>query len=231
VNDTTTNLMWVALPYAALAIFIVGHLWRYRTAQYTWTTRSSQLLERRWLRVGSLSFHLGMLLVVGGHIGGLVIPKSWTERVGVSEHMYHGAAVVLGTAAGVLMCTGLLILVLRRAGNARVRAASIGRDYLAAAALLIVAFTGMYNTIGHQLLGTSYDYRETVSPWFRGIFMLQPDPTLIADAPLSFRLHAAFAFVLFAIWPFTRLVHAWSVPIAYLVRPYIVFRRRDSVAR
>lgn len=230
-NDTTTNLVWVALPYAAIAIFIVGHVWRYRTAQYTWTTRSSQLLERRWLRVGSLSFHLGMLLVVGGHIGGLVIPASVTEQMGVSEHMYHLAAVTMGTAAGVLMVGGLLILALRRVGNPRVRAASVGRDYLAVAALLIVAFTGMYNTIGHQLFGTSYDYRESVSPWFRGIFTLRPDPSLIVDAPLSFRLHAAFAFVLFAIWPFTRLVHAWSVPIAYLARPYIVFRRRDSVSR
>jgi nitrate reductase gamma subunit len=89
----------------------------------------------------------------------------------------------------------------------------------------------MYNTIGHQLFGTSYDYRESVSPWFRGIFTLRPDPTLMVDAPLSFRLHAAFAFILFAVWPFTRLVHAWSVPIAYLARPYIVFRRRDSVSR
>ena len=63
-NDTAANLWWVALPYAALAIFVVGHIWRYRTSAYTWTTRSTQLLERKWLRVGSLSFHVGMLLVV-----------------------------------------------------------------------------------------------------------------------------------------------------------------------
>lgn len=230
-NDATRNLVWVALPYAALATFVVGHIWRYRTSQYTWTTRSTQLLERRWLRIGSLSFHLGMLLVVGGHIGGLVVPKSLTESVGVTEDMYHDAAIVMGSAAGILMTVGLLVLVLRRVGHARVRATSIGRDYLAAAVLLVVVFTGMYNTIGHQILGTSHDYRETVSPWFRSIFTFQPDPALIVEAPMSFRLHAAFAFILFAIWPFTRLVHAWSVPIAYLARPYIVFRRRDSVAR
>lgn len=224
-------LLWVALPYAAIAIFVVGHVWRYRTAQYTWTTRSSQLLERKMLRVGSLAFHLGMLLVVGGHIGGLIIPKSLTEKLGVTEHMYHNAAVVLGTAAGVLMCAGLLVLVVRRVGHPRVRAASITRDYIAAAALIVVAATGMINTIGHQVVGTAHDYRETVSPWFRSIFTLQPDPALIAGAPLSFKVHAAAAFLLFALWPFTRLVHAWSVPLTYLARPYIVFRRRDSVAR
>ena len=227
----TDLLLWVALPYAAIAIFVVGHIWRYRTAQYTWTTRSSQLLERKALRIGSLSFHFGMLAVVGGHVGGLIIPKSVTERLGITQHMYHQAAVVMGTAAGLLMSFGLLVLVLRRVGHARVRAASIGRDYLAAAALLFVVATGMINTIGHQLLGTEYDYRESVSPWFRGIFSFQPDPELMANAPLSFKIHAAAAFLLFALWPFTRLVHAWSVPLAYLARPYIIFRRRDSVAR
>lgn len=230
-SDATRNLLWVALPYACVAIFVVGHVWRYRTAQYTWTTRSTQLLERKWLRIGSLSFHLGMLLVVGGHFGGLLVPKSVTEAVGVTQHRYHQMAVVLGTAAGLLMVFGLLVLVLRRLGNARVRATSIGRDYLAAGVLVFVAVTGMINTIGHQLLGTEYDYRESVSPWFRGIFTLRPDAGLMTDAPASFKIHAIAAFALFAIWPFTRLVHAWSVPLAYLARPYIIFRRRDSVAR
>jgi len=31
-----------------------------------------------------------------------------------------------------------------------------------------------------------------------------------------------------AIWPFTRLVHAFSAPIGYLFRPYIVYRSRDA---
>lgn len=230
-SESTRNLVWVALPYAAIAIFVVGHIWRYRTSPYTWTTRSTQLLERKWLRLGSLSFHLGMLLVVGGHVGGLIVPKSVTEALGISQHNYHLAAVVMGTAAGLLMGVGLLVLVLRRVSHPRVRATSIGRDYLAAAALLFVVISGMVNTVGHQLLGAEYDYRESVAPWFRGIFTFRPDAGLMVDVPLSFKLHAAAAFILFAIWPFTRLVHAWSVPLAYLARPYIVFRRRDSVAR
>ena len=34
---------------------------------------------------------------------------------------------------------------------------------------------------------------------------------------------------LFAFWPFTRLVHVWSVPVGYLARPYLVYRRRAGV--
>ena len=34
------------------------------------------------------------------------------------------------------------------------------------------------------------------------------------------------AWVLFAAWPFTRLVHVFSAPVGYLTRPYIVYRTR-----
>ena len=36
------------------------------------------------------------------------------------------------------------------------------------------------------------------------------------------------AFALFALWPFTRLVHVFSAPVGYLTRPYIVYRSRDD---
>ncbi|MBI5309527.1 MAG: respiratory nitrate reductase subunit gamma [Actinobacteria bacterium] len=230
-NEEFKMLVWGALPYAVIAVFVVGHVWRYRTAQYSWTTRSSQLLERKTLMVGVLLFHFGMLAVVGGHIGGLLIPKDLTGSLGITEHMYHNVAVAMGTLAGVTMTAGLVILALRRSGNERVRKASQTADFVVIVALLAVVVTGMINTIGIQLLGDSHDYRETVSPWFRGIFLLQPDPELMAEAPWSFKLHALAAMGLFALWPFTRLVHAWSVPLTFIVRPPIVFRRRDSVAR
>ena len=50
----------------------------------------------------------------------------------------------------------------------------------------------------------------------------------MARAPIGFRLHALVAFGLFALWPFTRLVHVFSAPVGYLTRPYIVYRSRDS---
>ena len=53
----------------------------------------------------------------------------------------------------------------------------------------------------------------------------------MAEAPLTFQIHAMAAMALFAIWPFTRLVHAWSVPFPYLKRRYLVFRRRDALSR
>jgi nitrate reductase gamma subunit len=50
----------------------------------------------------------------------------------------------------------------------------------------------------------------------------------MAGAPLLFQLHALSALVLFAIWPFTRLVHMLTAPVGYLTRPYVVYRSRDE---
>jgi nitrate reductase gamma subunit len=230
-SDQLNLLIYAAVPYAVLAVFIVGHIYRYRTSPYTWTTRSSQLLEQPWLKRGIIIFHVGLLMAFGGHVGGLVVPESVTEAAGITEDMYHTVAVVMGTVAGLLVTLGLFILAVRRVGNERVRAATLKRDYLVVAVLIAVVVTGMINTVGIQLLGDSHNYRETVSPWFRSILMLQPDPELMNEAPVSFQIHALCAMLLFAIWPFTRLVHAWSVPVTFVIRPHIIFRRRDSVAR
>lgn len=230
-SDTLNYLFYVGLPYAAIAIFVVGHFYRYRTSQYTWTTRSSQLLENVWLRRGVIIFHLGLLLVFGGHVLGLIVPESFTSAVGITEDMYHWVAVVMGTIAGTLTVVGLVILAVRRTANDRVRAATITRDYIVVAMLLLVVITGMINTVGFQMLGEAYNYRESISPWFREILVLHPNPSLMTGAPWSFQLHAILAMLLFALWPFTRLVHAWSIPVAYITRPYIVYRRRDAIAR
>ena len=74
-------------------------MWRYRYDKFGWTTRSSQLYESRLLRIGSPLFHFGILLVLVGHIGGLVIPV--LDRGGrVSEGLYHFNA-AFGGIAGV----------------------------------------------------------------------------------------------------------------------------------
>jgi nitrate reductase gamma subunit len=49
----------------------------------------------------------------------------------------------------------------------------------------------------------------------------------MAAAPIGFKLHGLAAFFLFALWPFTRLVHVFSAPLGYLTRLYIVYRSRD----
>lgn len=221
-------LLWVVAPYLALVLFVLGHLWRYRYDKFGWTTRSSQMYESRLLRIGSPLFHFGILVVLLGHIGGLVIPKSWTEAVGISESAYHVAAVVLGTIAGVATLGGLAILIYRRRTVGPVFTATTRNDKLMYAVLAVTIVLGLAATVMANIVGGGYDYRTTISPWFRSIFFFSPEPALMAGAPLLFQLHALSALVLFAIWPFTRLVHMLTAPVGYLTRPYVVYRSRDE---
>ena len=161
--------LWGIFPYITLAIVIGGTIWRYKTDQFGWTTRSSQMYESRLLRIASPMFHYGILVVLVGHIVGLVIPKSWTDAVGISEHFYHINALVLGSIAAVATLIGLFAMIYRRRTSATV-------------------------------------FRATT----------------------SFHIHVIVAMILFCLWPFTRLVHAFTAPLHYIFRPYIVYRSRGK---
>ena len=225
-----STLLWVIFPYICLAIFVVGHVWRYRYDKFGWTTRSSQLYESKLLRIGSPLFHFGILGVVVGHFMGLVIPQSWTDGVGLSHHAYHVIAMVGGIPAGLAALTGLAILIYRRRTVGPVFSATTVNDKVMYFFLALVMVLGIWNTIAGGIFqfGGEYNYRDGVSPWFRSIFWFQPDPQLMVEAPLGFQLHALTAFILFALWPFTRLVHVFSAPLGYFTRPYIVYRSRDT---
>ena len=222
------EIFWDVVPYVTLAIVVVGTWWRYRYDKFGWTTRSSQLYESRLLRIASPMFHVGILVVIAGHIVGLLIPESWTHAMGMSEHVYHVQAVVLGSIAGVATLLGLGLLIYRRRTRGPVFMATTVNDKVMYVFLVGAIVAGLYATaLGSGVFGDSYNYRETVSVWFRSIWVLQPRCDLVAEAPLYYQLHVLIALTLFALWPFTRLVHAFSAPIAYLFRPYIVYRSRD----
>lgn len=224
-------LIWVAVPYIAITIFVVGHVWRYRRDKFGWTTRSTQLLESRWLAWGSNLFHYGALAAIAGHVLGILIPASVTAAVGIDQEKYHVLSAVAGTAAGLVCGGGLLLLVWRRLGFERVWKTTTYVDMATYVLLMVIIALGLIDTLWFNTIHGGYDYRHTVAVWFRGIFLLDPRPELMATAPLVYQLHAATAWLLFALWPFSRLVHAWSLPFQYIGRPYILYRRRYASAR
>ncbi|NMR21166.1 respiratory nitrate reductase subunit gamma [Cellulomonas fimi] len=228
--NTTETLLWVVIPYVCLAVFVLGHVWRYRYDKFGWTTRSSQLYESRLLRWASPLFHFGILAVFLGHVMGLGVPKSWTEAVGISAEAYHVMAVGIGAIAGLCTLVGMVLLIYRRRTVGPVFRATTRMDKLMYLVLAVVIFLGLWNTVAGSVLnlGGYYDYRDGVSVWFRSIFLFQPHPELMAAAPLGFQLHGMAAMLLFALWPFTRLVHVFSAPVFYLWRPYVVYRSRSD---
>jgi respiratory nitrate reductase gamma subunit len=222
------RIFWNIVPYVTLAMVAVGSWWRYRYDKFGWTTRSSQLYESRLLRIASPMFHFGILVVFAGHVIGLLIPESWTTAAGLSEHAYHVQAVLLGFPAGVATLTGIVLLIYRRRSTGPVFMATTVNDKVMYVFLVAAIAAGLTaTTLGSGLFGEAYNYRESVSIWFRSIWVFQPRGDLMEEAPVYYQVHVAIGLALFCLWPFTRLVHVFSAPIGYLFRPYIVYRSRD----
>ncbi len=220
-------LLWIILPYAAIVAFAVGHWWRYRTDQFGWTSASTQLFEGKILGWAGPAFHYGALAAVGGHIIGLLIPKSFTEFIGMSEHTYRWFSAIAGAVAGAVCIVGFVGLVYRRATNARVRRTTSKTDMVVYLFLTVLIVMGIWMTFAYNLITKSpYDYRESISTWWRSLFILQPDVEAVQGANIVYQIHAIIAWGFWALFPFSRLVHAWSIPLQYLGRPYILYRKR-----
>jgi nitrate reductase gamma subunit len=224
----TELFLWVIVPYTSVALFVAGHIWRHRRDQYTWAARSTQLFESRALMLGSNAFHLGALAAIGGHVLGILVPASWTRAIGINEDAYHVVAGVGGVLAGGAVVFGLVILLWRRARYPRVRATTNRMDLWLFFLLGATILTGMWATVSANWIGDHVAYRDTVAPWFRGLFTFAPDGRLMSEAPLVFQVHVTLAWLLYATWPFSRLVHAWSVPLGYFRRSPILYRGRAA---
>lgn len=222
------TVIFVILPYVSLTILVVGLIWRRRTDRYGWNARSTQLLESKTLRFGSVLFHLGVLAAIGGHVMGLLIPESWTSAVGITDSMYHVVAVIGGISAGTAVIIGFAALIYRRIRFPRIRVTTTNMDIAVFGLLAFGIVTGMLATLTN--IGDSVHYRESVAPYFRQLFMLNPEPSLMTgeDISLIFQIHVTGVWFLYALWPFSRLVHAFSVPVGYPKRSPIFYRSRSS---
>ncbi|MFC7303355.1 respiratory nitrate reductase subunit gamma [Streptomyces monticola] len=223
------TLLWGALPYIAIVLLIAGTVWRFRYDKFGWTTRSSQVYESKLLNIASPMFHYGILFVLVGHLMGLFIPESWTDKIGMKEHTYHLMSLYGGTAAGVLAVLGILMLLYRRRTKAPVFKATTTNDKVMYLVLLAAIVMGMWAKLTNSSVSEGYDYRETIAPWVRSLFTLQPKVDLMANGvPLTYQIHAVIGLLLIALVPFTRLIHMFSAPVQYLFRPYVVYRSRDQ---
>jgi nitrate reductase gamma subunit len=219
-NSFFHTFAFLVFPYISLAVFALGHLYRYRKDPFRWNARSSEILEKQVLKYGSMVFHWGILLTLIGHAGGLMIPQRIFDAVGVDARTHTQIAVYSGMLVGSAAVVGVLILLGRRLSGARLLATTTPNDFTTLVLLLWVSGVGLFNVFfGH------FQVLDTVAPWIRGIVFLHPDPQLMAKVPFSYKLHIFSAFVLFGFSPFSRLIHIWSAPVVYPFRRFIVYRR------
>jgi len=229
------HFLFVGLPYVALLLFIGGSLYRaftgFSTAfrgklawsargDFLWTTRSTGFFGRASVGPAALSLHWGLLVVVAAHAVGFIGGAAgWSEWV----ELFRWAAMF----GCVLLLYGATWALVRRLTMPHVRAMSTSDDYIVLLFLIVVTGLGLYHSAVQLAWGVSY----AVGPWLGSLFTLQPDPTLVAGAPLVIKLHMIANFLFMAYFPFSKLVHVFSYPFAYMTRPYIAMRSYTGLKR
>ena len=210
------TIFFVIWPYISLTIFVVVTIYRSIVRPFSISSLSSQLLENKQLYWGSISFHYGIVLVLLGHLLALLIPRSVVLWNAVPLRLY--LLEITGLGLGLWSLAGLLILVFRRVTVRRVQVVTTPMDAVVLAALLVSVISGVLVATLYRF--GSYWFTGIFSPYLLSLATFTPQAELVASLPWIIKLHVINNFVLAAIFPFSRLVHIFTYPIGYLIRPW-----------
>lgn len=214
------TFMFVAFPYVAIAVFIVGSIWRYRETSFKVSSLSSQFVEGNSLFWGSGPFHFGLLVVFFGHLFAFLLPDAtlaWNAQP-VRLIILETSAFIFGLSALV----GLFLLLFRRLNNSRAAAVTSKMDVAIELVLFAQIVLGCWIALGFRW-GSSW-FAADLSPYLWSILRLSPETQAVFALPLVIKLHIFGAFVVLFMIPFTRLVHFLVAPLHYIMRPYQVVR-------
>ncbi|MDQ7774736.1 MAG: respiratory nitrate reductase subunit gamma [Paracoccus aminovorans] len=226
-----SHVLFGIFPYIAITIMVLGAIVRYETEPFTWKSSSSQLLRRKQFVIGSVLFHVGVLMILGGHFVGLLTPIVIWDTLGVSHGAKQIFAMAMGGLAGSMALVGGLILLHRRLMDPRIRANSTIAD----TGILILLMAQLTLGLGTIFVSAQHlDGHEMVKlmQWAQGIVYFGADPAAhLEGVALIFKLHILLGLTIFLLFPFTRLVHMLSAPVRYLWRPGYQIVRSKRGAR
>ncbi|WP_290652566.1 respiratory nitrate reductase subunit gamma [Aquisalimonas sp.] len=220
------DLAFAVFPYIAGTVFLVGSLIRFEKSQYTWKSNTTQLMSGgtrfRW---GINLFHIGIIVLFFGHLLGLLTPT-----VVYSTFMSVGAkqlvAIVTGGLFGLITLVGVGILLHRRLTDPRVRKTSYPMDSFILILLAAQLITGLF-TIPVSMGHLDGQVMQQITAWAQGLVTFQTGAAAtIYDIHWIYKIHMFLGMVMFLVFPFTRLVHIWSVPYGYIWRAWQVVRAR-----
>jgi nitrate reductase gamma subunit len=223
------TLLFVIFPYITIALCVGVTVYRSIYRPFTISSLSSQLLERKKLYWGSISFHWGIVIILLMHLLALLLPaglKLWNSAP-IRLYLLE----LTGMGLGVWCLAGLVILIYRRLVERRLRVVSTPMDYIVLALLLASVVTGLIVASAYRY--GSFWFTAVFTPYLLSIFLLQPRVELVAPLPWVIKLHLINFFVLLAVFPFSRLVHIITYPLGYLFRPWqlVIWARRKQALR
>ena len=217
------SLIFVALPYAALALLLVVTPYRFLSRRLTWSAYSTEFLERKILYWGINPWHYGILPILLAHIFAFAFPGAMKRLLGNQGTLLTLES--LGLALGLFALLGILLLLLRRCNSAMLKQVTFSSDWLLLLLLAFQAGTGVY--VSYVLRWGSQWYLYTAVPYLWSVVSFDPQLGYVADFPLAVKLHAACAFLIVALLPFTKLVHMLYLPFDFLKDPPILYRWRS----
>ena len=213
-------------PYIAITVFFFGSLLRYDRDQYTWKASSSQLLSKKDMRLGSNLFHIGIIALFFGHLMGLLTPH-WAYHFMMSAGTKQMIAMTAGGIFGLICLVGMILLIRRRMLDARIKATSQATDLPILLILFVQLVLGLL-TIPFSAQHMDGSSMLALASWAQHVVTFQGDAaSFVAGEAFIFKVHLVLGLTIFLVFPFTRLVHVWSVPIQYLTRSgYQIVRKR-----
>ena len=217
------SLIFIALPYAALALVLVVTPYRLRSGRLTWSAYSTEFLERKLLYFGINPWHYGILPILLAHVIPFAFPGTMARFLGNQTTLLILES--LGLGLGLFALAGILLLLLRRSNSVMLKKVTFSSDWLLLYLLAFQAGSGVYLSL--FLRWGSLWYLHTAVPYLWSIASFNPQPAYLADYPLIVKLHAACAFLIVALIPFTKLVHMLYLPVAFLKDPPILYRWRS----
>jgi nitrate reductase gamma subunit len=229
--NTLNFFFFGVYPYIAIAVFLIGSLVRLDYEPYTWKSGSSQFLRRRGMLFASNAFHIGIILLLTGHAVGLLTPHAVYSAFGLSAETKQALAMTAGGIFGTVCLFGMAFLLHRRMTDERVKAAGSTMDTVILLLLMVQLVVGLA-TIPASAAHHDAGVMLALAEWAQRIVTFRSGADeLVAGAGMVFRLHLVIGLTILLLFPFSRLVHIWSVPLAYLGRRYQVVRRRGQPAR
>lgn len=210
-------LLFIALPYASLAVFLIGSISRYRNQGFKVSSLSSQFLEGRKLFWGSQPFHWGLFFLFFGHLIAFLFPNTVLAWNGQPIRLL--ILEMTSFAFGLCALFGLIMFIRRRLTTKRVQMVTTKMDIVVYLILLVQIISGLWVAYFNRW-GSSW-FAAFLTPYLRSIFVFDPQIDAISSVnSLSIKIHVVSAFSIIGIIPFTRFVHFLVYPIDYVWRSY-----------
>lgn len=213
----TNILLFAVLPYACLAIFLIGSIYRYINRGFSVSSISSQFLEGKKLFWGSQPFHWGLFFLFFGHLIAFLFPRAVLAWNGQPIRLL--ILEISSFAFGLCALLGVVLLISRRLTTKRVQMVTSKMDVVVYLVLLTQIISGLMVAY-YSRWGSSW-FAAFLTPYLKSIFVFDPQIEAIASVnSLALKVHVISAFSIIGIIPFTRFIHFLVYPVDYIWRSY-----------